>query len=1103
MEHKDLHYDAFISYRHGDVDEFVAAQLHKLLEGFRIPKSIAKSLNHAPKFSRIFRDHEELPLSSDLSESISCALENSDFLIVICSPRTKESRWVRQEIKSFIAMHGHDHVLSVLVSGEPQDAFPEEITHVEESFTDAAGNLCTRIIEVEPLAADVRGKDEAQIKKKLKSEMLRLAAPMLSCSYDGLKQRHREQKARRVMFLTSLLTLVLALFGTFSLYQWRQIQINYDQSQVNLEASILNLNQSKANQSRYLAQASLDAYNEGDLNRALRLAEYALPSEGNERPYDPFAEFALTKALCTYENGANYLNTYTLEAQGEINDMGLVGASYETASRGYILCTDNLGYIYVFDGETNEQIFSLQADRGIDLTNVSVAGDMISILYSANAESGSLMLETYSLLTSELVYEINAYDADDFAVISCNVSNTSLYGNDDYVVTVFQEAICIYERSTGILLDQWEYCNLNEEIVYEISADIINDEWLLVYSYDIELVQLYHIPDQTIRCFTSKDIIREVQETEDGVFVFGITRDLNEMCFAASLDWQSMIAAAPADNNNGILGDIPQDLSVPSEEELSDTDQDTIPDETENTENTDIQDDGDDGASMLLEEYSIWYKNYGAKGYVCQYVVDEDAFEDDEDDRCVVIAGRYNIVVCDYLTGEPENQISTSSKVVMMSAHATGAVYSLESGALMSVQFLYLNNREQELNYGYTPVSLVVYGDDLAYSVAEHGTCVNVQTRRVSDNATSIADNGTYASFADDDRLLVIGEGEKITSYDVESGNIVGEFDSSGLGEQQLGYFYNDKFYDVYLTDESELVIASVDVTTMELADTLHIADDMISLNYVDVYGNYLVGVSTAKVFSVNLETMELSTFDFGYDAVCRGICAAGDYFTALFYDSTSVNSSTITLFDSETCESVETINDVAAIDISSISFCNAYDGSWMAYVNETNELVIYDCSSHDESVIPLNTSRVSSICESIDQTSILVNTENNLLQMIRVSDGVVTRQLDVFSNILNNSTWKYRDETNRYYIETERTELNSVTSMFILDENYIPVAEIQSAVAVNSDGSMVYVVNRYGEGYIMPILSIDELMESAADELGDMAIRNDEELQSYLPIHV
>ncbi|HOO61223.1 MAG TPA: hypothetical protein PKV44_02195, partial [Bacillota bacterium] len=219
--------------------------------------------------------------------------------------------------------------------------------------------------------------------------------------------------------------------------------------------------------------------------------------------------------------------------------------------------------------------------------------------------------------------------------------------------------------------------------------------------------------------------------------------------------------------------------------------------------------------------------------------------------------------------------------------------------------------------------------------------------------------------------------------------------------------------------------------------------------------------------------------------------------------DSSPVNSSTIIQIDSETCASVETISDVASIDISSNSFCNAYDGSWMAYVNETNELVIYDCSSHDESVIPLNTSRVSSICESIDQTSILVNTENNLLQMIRVSDGVVTRQLDVFSNILNNSTWKYRDETNRYYIETERTELNSVTSMFILDENYIPVAEIQSAVAVNSDGSMVYVVNRYGEGYIMPILSIDELMESAADELGDMAIRNDEELQSYLPIHV
>jgi len=110
MEHKDLHYDAFISYRHGDVDEFVAAQLHKLLEGFRIPKSIAKSLNHAPKFSRIFRDHEELPLSSDLSESISYALENSNLSNSIKSSLLKLDSTIKfyqlmmaQEISSFLA----------------------------------------------------------------------------------------------------------------------------------------------------------------------------------------------------------------------------------------------------------------------------------------------------------------------------------------------------------------------------------------------------------------------------------------------------------------------------------------------------------------------------------------------------------------------------------------------------------------------------------------------------------------------------------------------------------------------------------------------------------------------------------------------------------------------------------------------------------------------------------------------------------------------------------------------------------------------------------------------------------------------------------------
>lgn len=33
-------YDVFISYRHSDLDMFVATQIHKELEAFRLPKNL-------------------------------------------------------------------------------------------------------------------------------------------------------------------------------------------------------------------------------------------------------------------------------------------------------------------------------------------------------------------------------------------------------------------------------------------------------------------------------------------------------------------------------------------------------------------------------------------------------------------------------------------------------------------------------------------------------------------------------------------------------------------------------------------------------------------------------------------------------------------------------------------------------------------------------------------------------------------------------------------------------------------------------------------------------------------------------------------------------
>ena len=157
-----MKYDAFISYRHSELDSFVAENLHKTLESFKLPGSVIRNKKangesvSKTKISRVFRDKEELPLVTNLADPITDALKNSDFLLVICSPRLKESMWCRKEIETFISMHGRERVLAVLIEGEPDISFPDELLYREETVTLPDGSTEKRKIPVEPLAADVR-----------------------------------------------------------------------------------------------------------------------------------------------------------------------------------------------------------------------------------------------------------------------------------------------------------------------------------------------------------------------------------------------------------------------------------------------------------------------------------------------------------------------------------------------------------------------------------------------------------------------------------------------------------------------------------------------------------------------------------------------------------------------------------------------------------------------------------------------------------------------------------------------------------------------------------------------------------------------------------
>ncbi len=303
-------YDAFISYRHTPLDMEAAKKLHRSLENYHIPAAVQKRTGKK-KINRVFRDQEELPIGSDLDDKISSALQESEYLIVICSPDTPGSYWVCKEIETFIRMHDREHVLAVLISGEPYESFPAQIT------VDDKGN------PVEPLAADIRGTDRRERNKKFNTEFLRLAAPLIGCSYDDLRQRHREQKIRKMITAVSAALLLIAAAGTaFGIYQSviaRQMEKMAEErtelaekmtelagEKTKLAADILEEYRDKQiNQSRFYASEALSLLEEGDRRAAVLVAAEGLPSEKNDRPYVPEAEYALSKALFAYANGSD------------------------------------------------------------------------------------------------------------------------------------------------------------------------------------------------------------------------------------------------------------------------------------------------------------------------------------------------------------------------------------------------------------------------------------------------------------------------------------------------------------------------------------------------------------------------------------------------------------------------------------------------------------------------------------------------------------------------------------------------------------------------------------------------------------------------------
>lgn len=432
----EMRYDAFISYRHAPLDMEIAKKVHTGLETYRIPGAVQKKTGKK-KMGRVFRDQEELPIGSDLDDNISGALKESKYLIVICSPRTPESYWVCKEIETFIEMHDRNHILAVLIEGEPDESFPSLL------LSDENGN------PVEPLAADVRGGSRRERNAKFRTEILRLVAPVIGCTYDDLKQRHRERMIKRTISIVSSAAAVIAAAGTaFGIYNAnvaaRMKQLADEKAALADEKAALadektrlaeeitvQYHGKQENQSRFFAEESLTLLKAGNREDAVLVAMEGLPSEDNERPYVADAEYALSRALYAYDDGSTMTFDRILSQDLSVSEM------YCTEDKSKVVTIDAGSKVYVWD--VSDWSLKLGISPAVDKTDYYVK------VNSADADDTGVYIATDNELTK--------YDYEGNIVYSRSFDDTikriEVCDNDGTVVAVCMESISVLNASDG------------------------------------------------------------------------------------------------------------------------------------------------------------------------------------------------------------------------------------------------------------------------------------------------------------------------------------------------------------------------------------------------------------------------------------------------------------------------------------------------------------------------------------------------------------------------------------------------------------------------------------------------------------------------------
>lgn len=515
-----INYFAFISYKRED--EKWAKWLQHKIEYYNLPTSVRKAHPHLPKkIQPVFKDTTDLE-PGVLADNIQEALNNSKFLIVICSPRSANSVWVSKEVQSFIDTDRSNYIIPFIIGGTPNAPDPKE-----ECFPEGLRNL-TEDQELLGVNINEMGRDAAAIK---------VVARMLNLRFDTLWQRYLRRKRKHFIGLSMFAIFMLILLIIMSwLYSDRNIAYHIvDEKNKSLDNKnrelvtaynklkqsqdsifIINSHLNKANANLYetnialknerenlqlsnislykrnmqmIAKTAHDLYKEGKVLPALSLVLDNLSSKSYQNSIIVPEVMEVLLTISAY---------LSLEGYKKVD---LVPQSFTIASEdSSVVSSDGKWAAYTVDGHfylydfRNSRTIMLPGTDNIEYYSISFSPDNHNILYSGSNHVFTEELSKYEILKSKAILDS---------------ANTPTNQSD------LKMPLDVYSPNyESIILEQLDGATYNNSFIWFADCYATN---LRLEIIDPEVLKVYESPTETIEYNESEFI---VDRTTNGILTY-------------------------------------------------------------------------------------------------------------------------------------------------------------------------------------------------------------------------------------------------------------------------------------------------------------------------------------------------------------------------------------------------------------------------------------------------------------------------------------------------------------------------------------------------------------------------------------------------------